>query len=178
MNDWFYDDIDNLLRVALSCLTFYAIVIVASKLAGLRSFSTFSTFDFLITLAMGALLATTIISKEVSIIEGSTALVGLYILQMLIAWMRQKWSFVRKLVDNPPVLLMQDGKVLHKNLEHLKITEDELKSKLRQQSILHYNQVKAVVVESSGDISVIQDPQVKASFDPAMLDGVVKDVGK
>lgn len=173
MRDWFYDDIDNLLRVGLSCLVFYVIVIVASKLAGLRSFSTFSTFDFLITLAMGALLATTIVSKEVSIVEGSAALVGLYILQMLIAWLRQKWSFVRKLIDNPPVLLMRDGQVLYKNLKRVKITEDELKSKLRQQSILHYDQVKAVVLESSGDISIIQDPYVKADFDPAMLDGVV-----
>ncbi|MEQ9438222.1 MAG: DUF421 domain-containing protein [Cyclobacteriaceae bacterium] len=158
MRDWFYDDIDNLLRVGLSCLVFYVIVIVASKLAGLRSFSTFSTFDFLITLAMGALLATTIVSKEVSIVEGSAALVGLYILQMLIAWLRQKWSFVRKLIDNPPVLLMRDGQVLYKNLKRVKITEDELKSKLRQQSILHYDQVKAVVLESSGDISIDSRP--------------------
>ena len=178
MSEWFFDDIDNLLRVGLSCLVFYIIGIIASKLAGLRSFSTFSTFDFLITLAMGALLATTITSREVSIVEGTVALTGLYVLQTLVARARQKWGFVKKWVDNPPVLLMLDGRVLYDNLRHVKITEDELKAKLRQQDIQNYQQVKAVVLESSGDISVLQNPEAKADFDPAMLDSVLKNVSE
>lgn len=129
----------------------------------------------MITLAMGALLATTIISKDVTIVEGSMALVGLYVLQMLIAQLRQRWEVVRKWVDNPPVLLMRDGMVLHHQLAREKITEDELRSKLRQQGINNYGQVKAVVLESSGDLSIIQDAQASPEFDPVMLEGVVQE---
>ena len=73
---------------------------------------------------------------------------------------------------------MHNGKVLTDNLKHVRITEDELKAKLRQQDICNYQQIKAVVLESSGDISVIQNPDAKVSFDPNMLDGVVKDTTK
>ena len=125
---------------------------------------------------MGALLATTITSAEVSIIEGTVAIVSLYIFQLIVAVARQKWSFVKKLVDNPPVLLMFDGEVIRDNLNHVRITEDELRSKLRQQGICSYEQVKSMVLESSGDISVIKNTSNDVSFDIDMLDGVIKKV--
>ncbi len=178
MNEWFFDDIQNILRVGLSCLVFYVITVGGSKLAGLRSFSDFSSFDFLITLAMGALLAATITSAEVSIVEGTVALTALYIFQLLVAKAQQKWRFVKQLVDNQPVLLMFNGEVIRENLNSVMITEDELKSKLRQNGICNYEQVKSVVLESSGDISVIQDPESDVSFDINMLDGVIKKVKK
>jgi len=104
MNEWFFDNVQIIFRVSLSCLVFYIIRLVTSRLAGLRSFTTFSGFDFLITLAMGALLATTITSKEVSIVEGMVAVVALYLFQIIIAWARQHWGFVKRWVDNPPVM--------------------------------------------------------------------------
>ncbi|WKN42180.1 DUF421 domain-containing protein [Tunicatimonas pelagia] len=176
MNEWFYDDVENIARVGLSCLMFYIVVVVGSKLAGLRSFSDFSSFDFLITLAMGALLATTITSAEVSIVEGTVALAALYLFQILVAKARQKWNFVKRWVDNPPVLIMFNGKIISDNINKVRITEDELKAKLRQEGIRSYAQVKSAVLESSGDISVIQDLEATASFDLGMLDGVVKKV--
>jgi uncharacterized membrane protein YcaP (DUF421 family) len=175
MNEWFFDSAQNILRVGLSCLIFYFFVLVVSKIAGLRSFTTFSGFDFLITLAMGALLATTITSQEVSIVEGVVAIAVLYLFQMIVAWARQHWGFVKKWVDNAPVLLMLDGELLHKNLNRVRITEDELKAKLRQEGIGNYRQVKTMVLESSGNISVIKDAEASSAFDPGMLDGVIKD---
>ncbi|MEO0332274.1 MAG: YetF domain-containing protein [Bacteroidota bacterium] len=178
MSEWFYDDIQSILRVGLSCLVFYIVVVIGSKLAGLRSFSDFSSFDFLITLAMGALLATTITSEKVSIVEGTVALAALYTFQIIVAKARQKWGFVKRWVDNPPVLLMFNGEILQDNLNYARITEDELKSKLRQEGICSYEQVKSVVLESSGDVSVIQDKNADVSFNLNMLDGVVKKVKK
>ena len=175
MNTWLLDKPEDLLWAFVSAVVFYFFIIVGSRLVGLRSFSTISSFDFIITLATGALLATTILSEKVSLLEGTVALVTLYGLQMLIAWLRTKWKVVRKLVDNQPLLLMDGPIILEKNLRLARITQDELIAKLRANNINSFAQVNAVVLESSGTISVLKKVNTDHFLDPALLSGVERE---
>ncbi len=176
MNNWLQDSSQNIIWIFISAVIFYFITIVASRIAGIRSFTKNSSFDFLITLAMGALLASTITSKEISVLEGSVALVTLYILQNAIALARQRWGFVNKFVDNTPVLLMEHGKILEKNMHHVRITRYELNAKLREHSITQYSQVRAVVLEATGNISVIKQPEAGKEMDTDLFEGVLMKV--
>lgn len=178
MNSWIYDSAYNILWIVVSSIVFYIITIAASRIAGIRSFTTNSSFDFLITLAMGALLASTITSKEISILEGTTALFTLYVLQLLIAVMRQKWHSVNGLIDNTPVLLMEHGKILEENMKYVRITRYELNAKLRAEGITDYSQVQAAVLEVTGAVSVMKKPKPDQKFDPALLEGVMNKVKK
>ena len=176
MSSWLLDSVPDLLWVVLSCLGFYLLMILVTRIVGLRSFTTFSSFDFLITLAMGALLASTIVSREIALLEGLTALITLFTLQIIVAVVRTRWGWVRKWVDNQPTLLMEDGIVLYDNLRAVRITEGELLAKLRANNVYNYQQVKAVVLESSGDVSVIHNtPHGTTVFDDALLDGVARE---
>ncbi len=156
MNTWFSAPPLHLLWIVISCLIFYFLIIGITRLVGLRSFTTFSSFDFLITLAMGALLATTVVGHSVALVEGFVALVALFALQMGVSTLRSRRGWVRKLLDNPPMLLMKDGVVLHENLRAVRVTEDELRAKLRFNNVFSYAQVVAVVLESSGEVSVMK----------------------
>ena len=108
-------------------------------------------------------------------LEGTVALVTLYSLQMLIAWLRTKWKVVRKIVDNQPLLLMDGPIILEKNLRLARITQDELIAKLRANNINSFAQVNAVVLESSGTISVLKKVNVDHFLDPALLSGVERE---
>lgn len=175
MNTWFVASPTDLLSVALSCVVFYFITILVTRLVGLRSFTDFSSFDFLITLAMGALLASTVISEKVALLEGLVALASLFVLQIVVSVARVRWDFVRKWLDSQPTLLMEDGKVLYDNLRAVRITEDELRAKLRANNVFSYEQIKAVVLESSGSISVlIRTPNHSVPFNYSLLDGVAR----
>lgn len=177
MNTWFVAPPSDLLSITLSCLVFYVLTILITRLVGLRSFTQFSSFDFLITLAMGALLASTVVSKDIALVEGLTAIVSLFVFQVIFSMARVRWNFVRKWLDSQPALLMEDGRVLHDNLRAVRITEDELRAKLRSNNVYSYEQVKAVVLESSGDISVIRStPTQGRPFNSSLLDGVARKV--
>ncbi|SDM17476.1 Protein of unknown function [Catalinimonas alkaloidigena] len=176
MNDWFLAPLPHVLWIALSCVVYYVFTILTTRLVGLRSFTTFSSFDFLITLAMGALLASTVVSQDVALVEGFTALLALYALQISVALVRTRWPYVRKWVDNPPTLLMENGQVLHRNLRAVRITEDELRAKLRAHNVHNYTQVKAVVLESSGEVSVLYDAHATLPFQPTLLEGVIREL--
>lgn len=171
MPEWISDEFSELLKVIGSGIVFYVIAIVGSKLAGIRSFTKESGFDFLITLAMGALLATTVVDKSVSIVEGGVALIILYLLQTLIGAMRLRWKFVSRYIDNRPVLLMENGKMLHRNMRKVHITKYEINAKIRAHNVCSYEQIRAVVLEATGQISVVTYDE-KYPLDPALLENV------
>jgi uncharacterized membrane protein YcaP (DUF421 family) len=177
MNDWLIGGLDGLLWVLASSFIFFIITVAISKLVGIRSFTRVSSFDFLITFAMGALLASTIIDNEISVAQGSVALLSLYSLQAMITYLRRHFAFFKRIVDNQPVLLMREGMMQEDNMKFARITEYELRAKLREHNVINYGQVLAAVLEVNGEVSVLTRSYPDEPFDPNMLRGVINKPG-
>ncbi len=154
--DWITATWPALLGVLLSGLGAYLFLLLCVRLAGLRSFAKMSSFDFAITVAMGSLLATTIIARNPPLLQGIAGLVVLFGLQFTLSHLRRATSWVPRLVDNSPLLLMAGSEVISDNLDRARMTEDDLKSKLRMAGITHPEQVLAVVMETTGDVAVLK----------------------
>lgn len=153
---WFMSSLATLLSMALSTLGIYIALLVFTRLAGLRSFSKMSSFDFAITVAFGSILASTILAKSPALLTGVLGLGLLYLIQTLVAKSRRLSRLAERIVDNNPLLLMAGSTVLETNLEKARITVDDLRSKLRLAGITHSEQVLAVVMESTGELSVLK----------------------
>ena len=141
--------------VVLSTVCVYASVIVYTRIAGLRGLATMSSFDFAATVAIGSTVAATA-SLSSSTVSGVVVLGCLFTLQTVIALARRHG--VARVVDNEPLLLMVDGRVLGDNLRTVRVTEHELMSQLRQHGVLELRAVRAVIMESTGSISVLRGP--------------------
>ena len=70
-------------------------------------------------------------------------------------WLGYRFPWFRRLTEPPPLPLIQNGKLLRRNLRQELITEDEVKSQLREQGLEDWAQVKEAFMESDGHISVI-----------------------
>ncbi len=70
-------------------------------------------------------------------------------------WLTYRFEWFRRLTEPPPLPLIQGGKLLRRNLRQELITEDEVKSQLREQGLEEWTQVKEAFMESDGHISVI-----------------------
>ncbi len=127
-------------------------IIAYTRAAGLRTFSKMSAFDFVITVAFGSLLASVTLSGS-SLVEGLVAAGTLLGLQVLIALGRR--HSLARVVDNTPLLLVDDGEVLEQNLRRARVTRDDLRACLRAANVCDLQQVQAVVFETTGDISVL-----------------------
>lgn len=161
----------QLATVAVSTAGVYAGVVVATRLGGLRSFAKMSSFDFAATVAVGSMLASVALDTGLPLTAGLAGLATLYVLQLGVASLR-RYRPVRTAVDNEPLLLMTGGQVLDANLRAGRVTGDELRAKLREANVLHYGQVHAVVLESTGDISVLHGPPDGPELDRELLQGV------
>lgn len=140
--------------IFVTALGIYLSVILLTRISGKRSFSKMSSFDFAMTVAVGSIIATTILSSSVNLIDGIFGLIAVYLLQITIAIGRRN-KFIESLVDNTPLLLMDGPKILDQNLRKARVSESDLRSKLREANVIQLSQVKAVVFETTGDISVL-----------------------
>ena len=171
MEFWFATSGTAILGVLLSVLGIYLVLILLTRWGGLRSFSKMSSFDFAITVAIGSLIASTVLTSSPPLLQSAVALAALYALQIGMAAIRARSEAVAGAVDNQPLLLMAGREVLHDNLRRSKVTEGDLRAKLREANVLSLDHIHAVVFEATGDVSVLHG-EPGADFDPSILDGV------
>lgn len=169
---WVTTSLGAVVMVAVSAVGIYLSVMILTRWAGLRSFAKISSFDFAMTVAIGSLIASTIITEDPPLLQAAAALVALYALQMGVAVLRRRSGLVRAAVDNTPLLLMDGRRVLWENMDAARLTEADLRAKLREANVLRLEEIRAVVMESTGDVSVLHGPPDGAALEPALLEGV------
>lgn len=168
--EWILSDDPGLVMVPLTAMGIYGALILWTRTMGLRSFSKMSGFDFAITVAMGSLVAATVGAPTPSLAQGATAISSLFLLQWAVASLRVRRAGVRRAVDNEPILLMDGGTMIEANMRSAGVTEADLLAKLREANVLNRDQIRAVVFESTGDVSVLHTMDGDdVAFDRSML---------
>lgn len=96
-------------------------------------------------------------SGEYKTVTEGAILVGTIIAwNVIIDWVNYHVPALQPWLEAPPLLLVDNGRILHRNLRHEYVTEDELKSKLREQGVDDVKQVAKAHMESDGTVSVIK----------------------
>lgn len=171
MKKWFVLDWNSTIAIVLTAIGIYIAIIIFTRIAGKRSFSKMSSFDFAMTVALGSMIATTVLSKSVSLWEGVIGLGIVYILQISVAILR-RFKIVRDTVDNAPLMLMDGKNILHENLKKARVTEEDLRSKLREANVIRLKEVRAVIFEATGDISVMHTGDMDEQLEDWLIKGV------
>lgn len=172
MEKWFSFSFEGLFAITLTAVGSYIAIIILTRLGGKRSFSKMSSFDFAITVALGSMVATTVLSKSVSLWDGLIGLTTLYILQLSTAYFR-RYNAVASVTDNSPLFLMKGKNILYENLKKARVTESDLRSKLREANVLDLSQVRAVVFETTGDIAVLHTKDDNQKLEEWVVKGVL-----
>jgi uncharacterized membrane protein YcaP (DUF421 family) len=91
-----------------------------------------------------------------SVTEGAILVGTILFWNLAIDWLNFRVPAMRDWLEPPPMLLIRDGRIIHRNLRHEFVTEDELKSKLREKGVKDYSEVAEAHMESDGNVSVIK----------------------
>ena len=167
---WFSIDWQQIVGIALSVIGFYFCLILFTRIVGLRSFSKLSSYDLAMTVGIGSILASTVLSKSTSLLQGVFAIGMLFTLQALLSMIRRKFKPVKDLIDNQPIIIMADGEFLWDNLKEAKLSINDVKQILRKNGIKSKSEIFAVIMETTADISVIKNSD--ASPDWSLFDDI------
>ena len=155
MENWLYTSLETLGIVLVTVVAIISIIILIVRISGLRTFAKMSSFDFASTIAVGSILASIVINQDQSILKGAVALGSIILFQTIFSFAKRKWEWFDNLFTNKPMLLIEDGKFIMNNLRKTNVDAKDVYAKLREANVKDKSEVLAVILESTGDISVI-----------------------
>ena len=143
--------------------------LLLARLVGLRAFSKATAFDFAATIATGSLIAQAGARSELGDYAQAMAAIGaIFLVQYVLAKGRLFSGVFAKAVDNEPRLLMRNGRFLEEAIRDARVTKATLLELIRKSDVSSVADVKALVLETTGDISVLTGDDLESR----LLDGV------
>ncbi len=141
----------------IEAVMFYAYTVLLLRVAGKRTTGKMTTFDFVSTVAMGSTIAGTVISRDVPLASGMAALTALVGMQWIVAFTASRNSRFESFITSTPRLLYSDSRFLTDNMLDERVSRSEVIAKIRESGHASPNSVRAVVMEVTGDLTVLSE---------------------
>lgn len=166
MDQIFFSGWDGLIRTLIVGIFAYIGLVTFLRWSGKRTLSKMNAFDFIVTVSLGSTLATVLLSKNVVLAEGLSALALLIVLQFVVTWLSVRIRWVRKVITGEPQILMRRGMFVTESMRKTRVAESEIYAAVRSAGFADLTQVAAVVLETDGSFSVVPcgDAPVKSSL--------------
>ena len=164
---------------------FYFYVSILYRLMGKREIGQLGLIDLVVSILIAELGAISIENYRSSIFNTIVPIAILTGLEVIIAYLSMKFRSVNRLFEGKPTILVQEGKIIYNNLVKERISLDDLLQNLRQNSITSIEDVRYVILEPNGKLSIFPYKLSKKEMVPLPLivDGkiqhsVLKMIGK
>ncbi len=155
--------------VVIATSGMYLTLVLIVRVLGQRVLSGMSGFDIAAIVAFGSVLGRAALGDSPRLAGGLVALVTLVVMQGLTGQIQsRKWG--AHAVTAKPVLLMAGSEVCAAQLRRCHVQPSELQAKLRLAGVRDFDEVAAVIFETSGAVSVLKRG---TPIDPRLLSGVV-----
>ncbi|GLY63944.1 DUF421 domain-containing protein [Amycolatopsis taiwanensis] len=134
-------------------------MLAVAALAGLRlgprrAIAELRIFDFVVAVAIGAVIGRTATSVGTSFVIGLVVLATLIAVHVVLAWLRF-YPTASRLMDHPVEVLVTDGEIDHRRMRRCQLTEDDLHGALRQRGFYSLAEIRFVLFESQGGFTVV-----------------------
>ncbi|MGB3763991.1 MAG: YetF domain-containing protein [Ornithinimicrobium sp.] len=135
----------------------YAALVLLLRMTGARTLARMTPLDFVLAVTIGSAFGRTITASEVPLAQMIFVVSLLIAIQWVIAVGRARWRWVRRTVDNPPVLLYYDGTMVTESLRRHRLSEVDVHTAARQAGYGSLSQLSAVIMQQDGVLGVISD---------------------
>ncbi|MEM8504798.1 MAG: YetF domain-containing protein [Cyanobacteria bacterium P01_D01_bin.1] len=139
----------------------YLGVIVWLRISGKRTLSKWNSFDFVVTVAFGSVLASSLLSTNTSWLQAMLAVGMLVVFQYVLTWLSVRTTVVQRLLKAEPTLLVFNGKFLKQPMKEQRVAEGEVLAAIRLSGGSSIEDTDAVILETNGNFSVVKNLDVR-----------------
>ena len=142
--------------LVLRAIVGFFFVLFVTRVVGRRELSSLEPFDLILLVMLGDLVQQGITQNDFSVtgmmlVGGTVAL-----LTVVVSYSSFKFPRLRPLLEGEPVIVVQDGEPILRNLARNRITLEELAAAARLEGVAQMSEVRWAVLETSGNISFIK----------------------
>lgn len=152
-----------MLAVFFRSIVIYTIVLIVMRLMGKREIGQMQPFELAISIMIADLASIPMSDIGIPISNGIIPILGLLVMHLIISIINIKSSKMREFICGKPTILIYKGKIDEKKMKKERFTLNELEEKLRSNNITNIGDVEFAILETSGDISVIQKPNKRTT---------------
>lgn len=147
--------INTFIRVSI----LYILVLIIMRVMGKREIGQMQPFELVIAIMIADLASIPMSDVGIPITNGIVPILALLLFQLIISIINVKSVKLREIICGKPSILIYRGKIDEKELRKEKITINELEERLRQNDIFAIGDVEYAILETNGQLSVIQKPE-------------------
>jgi uncharacterized membrane protein YcaP (DUF421 family) len=134
----------------------YLFVLFLMRVIGRRELSSLSAIDLVLLIVLGDAIQQGLTQDDYSVTGAVIAISTIAALQVLVSYVSFRSRRVRKVLEGHPIVVIQDGKLLERNLRRQRMTPDELAEEMRIQQIANFEDVQWGILESNGSVSFVK----------------------
>jgi uncharacterized membrane protein YcaP (DUF421 family) len=141
--------------IVIRALVLFLFIWLVTRAVGRRELSTLEPFDLILLIVLGDLIQQGVTQNDFSVTGAILAGGTFAAMTVLFSWLAFRFPRMQPILEGDPVVLVEHGKTIDRNLRANRITLEELASQARLQQLAHIADVEWAVLETSGQISFI-----------------------
>lgn len=136
----------------------YLVLIFCIRLMGKRQIGQMEPSEFAVTMLVANLASIPMEDAGVPLYTGLVPMLTVLGTELALSGAVLRSVGIRKLLCGKPVILIENGRILQKNLRATRVTLDELSGHLREKDVLDIRTVQYAILETNGNLSVFPFP--------------------
>jgi uncharacterized membrane protein YcaP (DUF421 family) len=145
--------------IALRATVLFLFIFLLTRVIGRRELSSLQPFDLILLIVLGDTIQQGLTQDDYSVTGSVIAVGAIAGLQVLTSWGAFRFPWLRRVLDGHPIVLVEDGHVIEKNLRRERLTMDDLTQQARASQVGSLEDVRWAIFEPSGSISFIPKKQ-------------------
>jgi uncharacterized membrane protein YcaP (DUF421 family) len=142
--------------IALRALALYVFITLVMRILGRRELSSLAPSDLVLLIVLGDTIQQGLTQDDYSVTGAVIAVATIAALQVLTSWLAFRSRRARRVIEGEPIVLVQDGKLIEKNLHRERMTADDVAEEMRMNEIASFDEVGWAILESNGTMSFVK----------------------
>ena len=142
--------------IVLRSIFLFGLLLVITRVIGRRELSTLEPFDLILLIVLGDAVQQGLTQDDYSVTGAVLVIGSIAVLQVCVSYLSFRFRRLRPILEGEPIVLVQAGDVIERNLKRERLTHDELAVAARKQQIETLDKVEWAILETSGEITFIE----------------------
>lgn len=144
-----------LAEVALRAAIMFALVFITLRLMGKRAVKQLSVLELLIIISLGSAAGDPMLYCEVGVLKAVTIFTVALLFYGIIMKLITRSEKMERILEGKPIYIIRDGRAAEESIDHSELAMDEFLATLRSRQIHHLGQIKAGILETHGEVSLL-----------------------
>jgi uncharacterized membrane protein YcaP (DUF421 family) len=133
----------------------FLFVLLVTRIAGRRELGTLEPFDLILLVVLGDLVQQGITQSDQSVTGTLIVISTITLLSVAVSWVSFRSRPIRRVTEGEPIVLLQDGRTIERNMRRERITRGDIEEQARAAQVRSLDELQWAILEDNGQISCI-----------------------